>query len=219
MKRILLLLLIISIGTVHAQDNYIGKSDPEAKPVLKKVTAKYKSFKTFAADFQLTVENSQGQKVSSQKGQLEIKGNKYNILMNGDASFSDGADIYNFDKAANEIQITRVNPKDNTLTPQKLFTDFYEKDYLYKLNDEIRKNGKAIEQVELTPVDKTLPFFKVLLEVDKATSTIIGARVFEKNGTKYIYAITSLKPNISIPDSKFNFNKVSYPGVEVVDLR
>lgn len=219
MKTILLFLSVVSFGAAGAQSNYIGKSDPEAKPVLKKVTARYQSFKSFEADVELSVENSQGQKVSSQKGRLEIKGDRYYISMDGDASFSDGANIYNFDKAANEMQITRINPKDNTLTPQKLFTDFYEKDYLYKLNDPVRKNGKAIDQIELTPIDKTLPFFKVLLEVDKTTSTITGARVYEKNGTKYIYTITSLRPNVTIADSKFNFTKAAYPGVEVVDLR
>jgi outer membrane lipoprotein-sorting protein len=71
----------------------------------------------------------------------------------------------------------------------------------------------------LTPIDKTQPFFKVLLEIDKASSTIVGARVFEKNGTKYIYEISSFRPNVAINDSKFTFNKVSYPGVEIVDLR
>lgn len=219
MKRIVLFLLTISFGTLQAQSNYIGKSDPEAKPIMKKVTAKYKSFKSFAADVQLIVENGQGQKTQAKKGQVEIKGSRYHLLMDGDASFSDGANIYNFDKSANEMQITRVNPKDNTLTPQKLFTDFYEKDYLYKLNDEIKKAGKTIAQIELTPVDKTLPFFKIILDIDKATSTIAGATIFEKNGTKYIYAITSLRPNVSLPDAKFTFNKSSYPGVEVVDLR
>lgn len=211
--------MFIAYGKLQAQLNYMGKSDPEATPILKKVSSKYKSFKTFTADIKMTIENRDGQEVASKKGNLEIKGNKYFIAMNGDASFSDGSNIYNYDKAAREVQITSVNPKDNTLTPQKLFTDFYDKNYLYKLNDPIRKSGKITEQIELTPIDKTQPFFKVLLEIDKASSTIVGARVFEKNGTKYIYEISSFRPNVAINDSKFTFNKVSYPGVEIVDLR
>ncbi len=219
MKRILILLLLLSGYSVFAQNNYVGKNDPEARSILKKVTNKYKSYKTFSSDFSLIVENGQGQKVGEKTGSLASKGNKFYIQMDGDASFSDGSNIYNYDKGAKEMQITKVNPNDNTITPQKLFTDFYEKDFLYKLNDEVKKGGKIIEQIELTPMDKTQPYFKIILEVDKISSAITGAKIFEKNGNKYIYTIKSFHPNVALADSKFNFSKSDYPGVEVIDLR
>jgi len=192
MRRFLLFILLFAGIEVSAQNNYIGKSDPEARSVLKKVSAKYKTYKTLSLNFSMTIENGQGQKVAAKEGTLELKGNKYYMEMDGDASYSDGSNIYNYDKSAKEVQITRVNPKDNTLTPQKLFTDFYEKDFLYKLNEDITKGGKVIREVELTPTDKTQPYFKVLLEIDKSTSNILGAKIFEKNGNKYIYSMSAL---------------------------
>lgn len=219
MKRILLILFAFVVYSVQAQNNYIGKSDPEAAAILKKVSAKYKTYKTLSSAFSLEVENGAGQKLGSRKGTIDIKGKKFYIAMDDEASFSDGVNIYNYDKSAGEVQITRVNPKDNTLTPQKLFSDFYEKDFLYKLNDEVKQKGKTIQLIELTPVDKTQPYFKVILEVDKATSHIAGARVFEKNGNKYIYNITSFKVNPVIPDSRFTFRQSDYPGAEIIDLR
>lgn len=219
MKRIILILFAFIAYSTQAQNSYIGKSDPEAAAILKKVSAKYKTYKTLSSGFSLDIENGSGQKLGSRKGTIDIKGKKFYIAMNDEASFSDGANIYNYDKAAGEVQITRVNPNDNTLTPQKLFSDFYEKDFLYKLNDEVKQNGKTIQLIELTPVDKTQPFFKVILEVEKSTSQITGARVFEKNGNKYIYTITSFKTNTNIPDSKFTFRQGDYPGAEIIDLR
>ncbi|MBN9350891.1 MAG: outer membrane lipoprotein carrier protein LolA [Chitinophagaceae bacterium] len=219
MKRALLLILIFVSTGVVAQNNYMGKNDPEATALLKRVSARYKNFRTLQANISLVVENAQGKKLTSQTGELFLKGNKYYLRFNGNTSFSDGSNIYNYDKSAGEIQITKINPKDNTLTPQRLFTDFYQKDYLYKLNDDIVKNGRIVQEVELTPLDKTQPYFKVLLEIDKATRNITGARIFEKAGNRYLYTISSSKPNASIADSKFVYNKKDFPGAEVIDLR
>jgi outer membrane lipoprotein carrier protein len=55
--------------------------------------------------------------------------------------------------------------------------------------------------------------------VDKKANTIYSARFLEKTGGRYSYTITSLKPTSNVPDASFSFNKSSYPGVEVVDLR
>lgn len=219
MKGILCSLFFLTALSVAAQNNYIGKSDPEATAILKKLSSKYKNLKSLTANVSLVAENSQGQKVSSQSGQLFLKGNKYYLQMPGDVSFSDGVNIYNYDKSAKEIQITKVNIKDKTITPQRLFTDFYQKDFLYKLNDEEIRNGRKIQEIELTPIDKTQPYFKILLEIDKATNSLSGAKVFEKNGNKYFYNITSARLNVPLEDSKFVYDKNDFSGVEVIDLR
>ena len=104
-------------------------------------------------------------------------------------------------------------PSENSLTPQKLFTNFYDKDFLYKLNG----TTKSLSEIELTPIDKTKPFFKILLYVDK--NSISTTKLFEKTGNKYTYSTTSLNPNANVSDATFIFDAKKYPGVEVVDLR
>ncbi|MFM7223576.1 MAG: LolA family protein, partial [Bacteroidota bacterium] len=106
-----------------------------------------------------------------------------------------------------------------SITPQKLFTNFYDKDFLFVLNPEVKRAGKTYQVVELTPIDKTKPFFKVILEVDKSTKVIMSTRVFEKNGNRYLYAINTISTSSVIPDDSFVFNSKKYPGVEVIDLR
>jgi outer membrane lipoprotein-sorting protein len=83
----------------------------------------------------------------------------------------------------------------------------------------VKRNGKTYQVIELTPIDKTKPFFKVVVEVDKANSNIASTKVFEKNGNRYTYAVNALSANQAIGDEVFVFDAKKYPGVEVIDLR
>ena len=76
-----------------------------------------------------------------------------------------------------------------------------------------------MQNIELTPTDKSKNFFKVLVDVDKKNQTLARMRVFEKNGNRYTYEITNFKPNGAVTDDLFTFDAKKYPGVEVVDLR
>jgi hypothetical protein len=73
--------------------------------------------------------------------------------------------------------------------------------------------------VELTPTDKSRPYHKVYVLIDKATNTIYSARFLEKTGGRYTYTINSLKGTSTVADTEFAFDKAKHPGVEVVDLR
>ena len=83
----------------------------------------------------------------------------------------------------------------SNMTPQKLFTNFYDKDFFYKLNGEKKMGGKTVQEIEMTPTDKTRPFHKVYVYVDKAANTIYSAKFLEKSGNRYSYTINSFKPN------------------------
>lgn len=204
---------------VLAQNNYLGKTDPAAKKIMDKVSNKYKSYKTLSADFALKVYNTQGELQGSQTGTLSMKGKKYMILMGSQEVYNDGSTVYSYDRDTREVQLTRFDPADPTITPQSIFTNFYDKDFLYKLNDESQKNGKTIQEIEFTPLDKTLTYFKVQISVDKQSNQIVSARIFEKNGNRYIYTLSNYKINTDIPDASFAFSAAKHPNVEVVDLR
>jgi outer membrane lipoprotein-sorting protein len=117
------------------------------------------------------------------------------------------------------VQVTDLDKGSGSITPQKLFTDFYDKDFLYKLNEERKVGAKTIQSVELTPIDKTRPFFKVVVDIDKAARNIVSTRVFEKSGNRFTYSVGTLKTGAAIPDATFVFDPKKYPGVEVIDLR
>jgi outer membrane lipoprotein carrier protein len=202
-----------------AQNNSLGNNDPSAKAILDKVSAKFKTFKGVQSGFNLTVEDAKGKVQGNKKGTVFMKGTKYRVSLTGQEIFCDGRNVWSYDKASNEVTISKFDPSTNTITPQKLFTNFYDKDFLYKLNGEKKEGSKVIQEIEMTPVDKTKTFHKVLVYVNKATQTIAGTKVLEKNGNKYTYMVNSLNSNASIPDAQFVFDKKKYPGVEEVDLR
>jgi outer membrane lipoprotein-sorting protein len=220
MRNTCLLILCISFTILaHGQNNSLGANDPSAKAILDRVSAKFKTFKGVQSGFNLKIEDGKGKLQGNKKGTVYMKGTKYRVSIPGQEIFCDGKNIWTYDKAANEVTITKFDPSTNTITPQKLFTNFYDKDFLYKLNGEKKEGSVTVQEIEMTPVDKTKTFHKVLVYVNKGNQTIAGTKVLEKNGNKYTYTVSSLNSNANISDGQFVFDKKKYPGVEEVDLR
>jgi chaperone LolA len=221
MKKLFTLLSLVSVAMIaQAQtDKNPTKSDPDAKRILDAVSAKFKTYKAPQASFTYKVENAQGKALSTKKGTVTMKGNHYKVNLDGMEIYSDGRTTWNYDKSANEVTVDNVNTAASAMTPQKLFTNFYDQDFYYKSNGTKKEGGKTLQEIELTPTDKTRPFHKVYVLIDKATNTIYSARFLEKSGGRYSYTINSMKGTASVPDSYFTFDKSKYPGVEVVDLR
>ncbi len=208
-------LMVMGITSVVAQ-----KNDPAAKKILDAVSAKFKTFKAVQASFSLGIENAAGKNLGTKKGTVYMKGLKYRVsISNGQEIYCDGNAVSTFDKSTNEVNITKIDPSANSLTPQKIFTNFYDKDFLYRLNGEKSIGGKMLQELELTPTDKSKPFFKVLVYVDNATKTISSTKVFEKTGNRFVYGISNMNTTAAVSDALFVFDAKKFPGVEVIDLR
>ena len=220
MKKFLTVLTLASVVSANAQtDTNPTTNDPAAKKILDAVSAKFKTYKAPQASFTYKVENTQGKALSTKKGTVIMKGNKYKVAMDGMEIYSDGKTVWNYDKSANEVTINSVDASGTAMTPQKLLTNFYDKDFYYKYNGVKKLDAKQVQEIELTPADKTRPFHKVYLMVDKSASSIYTAKFLEKSGGRYSYTINSLKGNAAVADKDFAFDKSKHPGVEVVDLR
>jgi outer membrane lipoprotein-sorting protein len=219
MRNFLAIIVLFFATNIHAQTNALGKNDPEAKKVLDAVSAKYKSYKSLKGNFALEIKDAAGKVQGKKAGTVAMKGTKYRVNINGQEIFCDGKNVWTYDKGANEVQVAQFDNSSASITPQKLFTNFYDKDFLYKLNGEKKVGGKTIQEIELTPTDKSKPFFKVLLSIDKASKMITNTQIFEKSGNRYAYSMTNVVTNGAMADDIFVFDAKKYPGVEVVDLR
>ena len=218
MKKILsvAVFMLAMFFTVNAQATKgMGKSDPEAKKILDAVSAKFKTFKSVQSNFSLKIENAANKVLGNKTGTVFMKGTKYRIKVAGQDIFSDGSNIWTVDAAAKEITLTKLDGSNNTITPQKLFTNFYDKDFLYKLNSD----AKGIQEIELTPIDKSKLFHKVVVFINKAAKTITATKIFEKAGNRYTYTVSGMNTKANIADATFIFNQKNYPGMELVDLR
>lgn len=216
MMRSLYLVVAILLGSLSVTAQ---KNDPEAKKVLDAVSAKFKTFSSVQAAFSYKVEDSKGKVQSNKTGTITMKGTKYKVSFGTQEIFCDGKTVWSYDKTAKEVTINNLDASGNTLTPQKLFTNFYDKDFLYLLNGEKKVGAKTLQEIEMTPTDKSKAFHKVYLQVDKTAKTIYSTKVLENSGNRYTYTVTSMKTNLPAADNMFAFDKSKYPGVEEVDLR
>lgn len=219
MKKLLIAFSLLLVSIAPFAQGGATKTDPNAKKVLDAVSAKFKTFTTVQASFTYKVENASGKALSTKTGTLFMKGAKYRVSFGGQEIFSDGKTVWNYDKSSNEVTISNLDPNSGMITPQKLFTNFYDKDFYSVLNGEKKTGAKTIQEIEMTPVDKSKAFHKVYIYVDKAAQTITSTKVLENGGNRYSYTVSNMKTNGALADTQFTFVKANYPGVEVVDLR
>ncbi|MFT3824617.1 MAG: outer membrane lipoprotein carrier protein LolA [Chitinophagaceae bacterium] len=220
MRRLLFLFIATTVAATAAlAQGSIGKNDPEAKKVLDAVSTKFKSYKTVQATFTLQNKDAAGKTLGTKKGTVSMKGPRYRVTITGQEIFCDGSTIWTYDKSSNEVTVTKVDPSATTITPQKLFTNFYDKDFLYKLNGDKKVGTRTVQEIEMTPVDKTKQFHKVYILVDKAAQSIYSSKVLDKSGNVYEYTVNTMNTKAPLTDAYFIFDKSKYPGVEVVDLQ
>ncbi len=211
--------LMTGVFTLISMACFAQNNDPAAKTILDGVSMKFKSFKSVLANFTYKVENAVGKTLSTKKGTVTMKGSKYRISFGDVEIWCDGKTVWNYDKSSNEVTVSKADAAAGTITPQKLFTDFYDKDFLYKLNGDKKQGKKTLQEIEMTPTDKSKAFHKVYVLVDKNAQILYSTKVLETSGNRYDYTVNSLKPNIDAADAQFVFDKSKYPGVEEVNLQ
>jgi chaperone LolA len=210
-----LLFAVTAIALLATLPSYA--QDAKAKSVLETAQKKMGSLKTLKAVFTLKVVSKSGKVQNSNKGTFLMKGEKYHITIPGQEIISDGKTVWTYMKDAKEVQVSNNNPTEQMMSPAKLFTNVYDKDYNYRYLTARKVSGKACDIIEMTP-KKAGQFTKVELAIDKA-GTIAGGNIFEKNGNQYQYVVSSATLNPALAESQFTFDAKAHPKVEVVDLR
>jgi len=199
--------------------SFAQQRDPKAKAILDAASAKFKSYQTVTATFAYASQNAQGKVMAKKNGTINMKGDKFNISFGNNKIFSDGKTVWNYDPSSKEVTVNNANKSESTITPQKLFTDFYSKDFMYVMGNDSKVAGKPVHIIIMQPIDKNKAFSRLYLAVDKAAKTIASATIVEKSGNRTVYSVGNLKANTQLADAQFSFDQAKYPGVEVVDLR
>lgn len=214
MKHSLMLIALFASVSVQAQT----QTDKKADEILKSLSKKYKSYTTVQADFNYKIEHPEQKTNESHHGSLLAKGNKYKLIINNQEIICDGKTAWTYLKEANEVQVNDASTKSDAITPNNIFT-MYETGFLFKLTEEKKEGAKLIDTIELIPVDKNKKFFKAQLKIDKTDMTLVSSKIFNKDGSHFIYSITKFTGNTNLADDQFTFNTASHPKVEVIDLR
>lgn len=210
---------ILSIGLISIAQPTLAQNDAKAKTILDNVTKKVNGFKSMKANFSLNLTSANGKTKQSKSGTFLMKGSKYRINIQGQEIICDNKTVWTYIKENNEVQINNYNPNEQTISPTKLITNFYDKEYKYKYIGTKKAGGKNCDAIELTPINTSKQFSKVEILVDKASGTIAGGSITEKNGNNYTYTISNFVGNAPVEDKLFYFDPKAYKGIEVVDLR
>jgi len=211
MKKILV--LFVSTASLLGLNNCFAQNDPAAKKVLDAVSTKIKTFKSLTATFSLKSVSSKGANNGSKSGTISLKGQKYLMKQNKVEIVCDGSKIYNFD-GNKTITISSVEDASSTLSPQILLSNFYDKDYTYKL---VSSTG-TFHQIELVPNDKRKNVQKINIFIDKVKNFITKAKVLDKSNNTIEIVISNTNTSTVLPDNFFQFNKAKYPkDVEILD--
>ena len=118
---------------------------------------------------------SKGKDNGSKAGTISIKGQKYMLKQGKMEIISDGKTVWNYD-GSKTITVSDASENTNTLSPQNLLSNFYDKDFNYKLLGS--KDG--FDEIELVPIDKRKNFSKVNVFVDKTKNMITKAKIVDK---------------------------------------
>lgn len=196
-----------------------AQTDSKAQEILKSVSAKFKSFKSYKANFTIIIENTKDKSKEVQKGTIYIKGSKYRLEIAGQDVISDGKTRWTYVKDANEVQIDNQKADDNTISPTNIFT-IYEKGWQSKYTGDSKDKTITYSQIELIPSEgKNKNVFKIKLSINKADKSIASAKLMDKNGGVQTINVEKISPDGAADDNIFVFNKAKYPGADIIDLR
>ncbi len=208
------LMLVTALHPVRAQE------DPVAEKILNRLSEKSKASQPLRVTFRFTAINLQDNSKNSFTGELTLQGKKYHLKTGDSEIFFDGQTIWNYMPDVNEVNVLDPDPDDHSFLahPDQIFSD-YRLTFRYHFVGINETGGKALQVVDLYPVDLSENYSRIRLQIDKATGNLYSARFFGKNGMQYIVRIEKTEPRIKVTSSTFRFRKADHPGVEVVDLR
>lgn len=215
---LMFLCAVSQYGVCQPKTSY-GQSDPDAKSILDAVSRKFKTYSSVKADFSLKISTADSKVLDTKKGTVLLKGNKYQVMLSGQEVYCDGKTVWTYNKDTKEVQVNDYQANQGSITPARLFTNFYDKEFLYRLSGTSKLQNHPVDVIEMTPLDKSKPFFKVILQVDKQNKNLLSTEIFEKGGNRYTYDVSKFTPNTPAGDTDFVFDTKAHPGVEVVDLR
>lgn len=214
MKKILSLFLIAAtVVTTTAQ-----AQDAKAKAVLDKLSTKVKGMTSLKANFVFTMNDAKGASKGSKSGSFMMQGNKFRVNMTGQQLICDGRTMWTYLVNDKEVQVSNYDANGQSISPAKLFSGSYTKEYKYAYVGAKTIAGKSVDVIDLTPVSAK-SFKKLTLYVDKTTSMVNGGIMYDKSGSSYGYTISGVTPNAKVAATDFSFNEKANPGVEVIDLR
>ena len=215
MKRVILL-IIASIASLMVS----AQGSTSQMEILDQVAVKTEKYVGLKIDFTMYVENLHNAKRDSYKGNAVYKQGLYKMDIMGQVVYSDGKTNWTYLKDADEINITNNSENEAFMTnPQAMLKDYKSKFKVNYISDKFEKN-RALMEFDFYPKQiENKKYSKITIRIDKTKKQIFSVRYVGKDGVNYLVEIDKMLENPTIADTEVKFNKASYPGAELIDMR
>lgn len=227
MRSLLLALLFCvswTMTTAQNGQNTLSSStdsDPKAKAVLEQMRNKYEGYKTIDVTFSLEIKLPE-EAAETQTIHLKKKGDAYRVEMPGRTVISDGETLWMVMDRNQEVQINDVPDAaedQSILSPEALFRLYETNDFAYFLVGETTENGKVVQKIEFKPLDEYADYSKMRLTLVKGSNEFVRVKAFGKDGSRFTITVKDMRPNTTMADGLFGFDKKDYPDYYIEDLR
>jgi len=220
MKRLLLVFgLLVSASMIWAQENQITQ-DPAAGQVLDRVALKTKSMKSMQADFELVIDDRKEKTKNSSTGNLVMKQNKYKLSSEGSTVYYNGATMWTYMPANNEVTITEPdNQAGDFMSNPAVFFTLYKRDFKYRYVRETTVNGSRCHEIDLFPRNLNQPYSRIIVFIGTKSDLPEIISSVGKDGVDYTIYLTNTVLDQAIADDTFIFDPAKFKKVEIIDMR
>ena len=203
--------------------------DTKAKSIVDSMCAQAKHYSTITAHVMMTSIDPKGDTLWIRNDNLQLKQNKIALSIHfslKDSSqdyeyYFNGKEAYLYFLQKNEAVLdTTISYKYDSISRRpeqsyKIFTGFCNT-YKPSFAGEKVINGRTYVLVNLYPDEPRIRSFNsVKLIIDKETNQLSHCEFLGKNGSKVVYDVLDMTPNLEIDDNAFEFDPLSHPGVKV----
>ena len=208
MKKILVLIFVLSAFTSYSQDN------SDAELLLNKVSENIKNYDNIYINYAYTLQNIEEDISQTNNGSFVTENDKWRFEMLGVTRIFDGNKLYSISPDDEEVTISSQDPEDETtITPNKMLY-FYEDGYYFEM-DESRFVGngqfrKKIQYVKLIPKDSEAEIKYILLGIDTEFNQIYEVIETGKNETVTTISIVDFEFNLPLDSKLFVFDEEKY---------
>ena len=208
MKKILVLIFVLSAFTSYSQDN------SDAELLLNKVSENIKNYDNIYINYAYTLQNIEEDISQTNNGSFVTENDKWRFEMLGVTRIFDGNKLYSISPDDEEVTISSQDPEDETtITPNKMLY-FYEEGYYFEM-DESRFVGngqfrKKIQYVKLIPKDSEAEIKYILLGIDTEFNQIYEVIETGKNETVTTISIVDFEFNLPLDSKLFVFDEEKY---------
>lgn len=195
--------------------------EPDANALIARAADKYRSIRSFSANFRQVIEDSMIGTYSSAGTLVQAGDSKLAMRFSdpkGDAIVMDGEHIWVYTPSSTPGQVIRLRiPTDPTYGPNVLAWILSNPAARYR-SRYVRSDavaGRAVDVIALTPLDRSLPFTEAVVWLDQFDSLPRRLEIRERSGQRRTLVFTGAETDRNVGADTFRFDVPT--GTRIVD--